>query len=70
MRPKMRRCVVEAAAQMLQKRNGLREVTIKGTRLIKDRIITRFTQVGTGAGNQPQRVIVEAAADIGIAFLG
>ena len=37
--------------------------------MIEDRSISGLTQISAGAGNKPERVIIEAAADVGIAAL-
>ena len=49
-------------------RNG--HVVVEGDDLVEDRRIAGLTDIGTGAGDEPERVIVEAGTDIGIALLG
>ena len=60
--------VAEAAAQMLKQRLCKAVVVVKVHRLVQNRVVTRFAQVGVHGGNQPQRVIVEAGADIHVAL--
>ena len=61
---------VEAAAQMLHQALCLAGIIIKGHLLVQNRPVAGLAQIGGSAGNEPQRVIVEAGADIAVAFLG
>lgn len=61
---------VEAAAQVLHQSLRLGGVVIKGYLFFQNRPVAGLPQVGGGTGNEPQRVIVEAGADIAVAFLG
>ena len=61
--PKMRAGEPEAAAQMLHERRGVVRVAVKGHDLVQDRPVAGLAQVRVHACNQPQRIVVEAAAD-------
>ena len=61
--PKMRAGEPEAAAQMLHERRGVVRVTVKGHDLVQDRPVAGLAQIRVHACNQPQRIVVEAAAD-------
>ena len=61
---------VEAAAQVLHQGLCLGGVVIKGYLLLQNRPVAGLPQVGSSTGNEPQRVIVEAGADIPVAFFG
>ena len=69
-RPQVLQRVVEAAPQMLHQRLGQRFVVVKGHHLGEDGHIARLLDVGRGAEDQPQRVVVEAGADVEVAALG
>ena len=43
-------------------------VVVKGNRLVQDRPVTGLPQIGGGARNEPERVIVEAAAHVAVAL--
>ena len=60
--------VAKAAAQMLKQRLCKAVVVVKVHWLVQNRVVARFAQVGVHGGNQPQRVVVEAGADIHIAL--
>ncbi len=60
----------EGTAQMFQQRRCIVRIIVEGAQFIQNRIVACFSEIGTGTGNQPQRIIVEAGADIRIAFLG
>ena len=59
---------VEAAAQVLHQGLRLGGVVIKGHLLLQNGPVAGLPQVGSSTGNEPQRVIVEAGADIPVAF--
>lgn len=59
----------EAAAQMLHERRGIVRVTVKRNAFIQYRPVTCFAQVSVHARDQPQRVVVEPAADCKISLL-
>ena len=61
---------VEAAAQVLHQGLRLGGVVIKGHLLLQNGPVAGLPQVGSSTGNEPQRVIVEAGADIPVAFFG
>ena len=61
---------VEAAAQVLHQGLRLGGVVIKGYLFFQNRPVAGLPQVGGGTGNEPQRVIVEAGADIPVALFG
>ena len=60
--------VAKAAAQMLKKRLCKAVVVVKVHRFVQNRVVARLAQVGVHGGNQPQRVIVEAGADVHVAL--
>ena len=62
--------VVHAPAQVLHK--GLCEgvIIIKGYRLIQNRDVAGLADISADSSDEPERVIIESAADIGVAFLG
>ena len=55
---------------MLHQALCLAGIIIKGHLLVQNRPVAGLAQIGGSAGNEPQRVIVEAGADIAVAFLG
>ena len=55
---------------MFQKRFCALGIIVEIDFFLQDVPVTGLSDVGIGAGDQPQRVIVEAAADIGISFFG
>ena len=59
----------EAAAQVLYERRGIVRVTVKRNAFIQYRPVTCFAQVSVHARDQPQRVVVEPAADCKISLL-
>ena len=61
---------VEAPAQMLHERLGQVRIIVKIHLLIQNAPVAGFAEIGVRAGDQPQRVVVEAAADREIPFLG
>lgn len=61
--------VVEAAAKVLHQRLGKALVIVEGDKLVQNRPISSLTDVCVGAGDEPQRIIVETAAHIQIALL-
>lgn len=65
---KMIYCVLEGTAEMLKQRLLGAWFAVKWNLCIQNRSIAGFFQVGSYCGDQPQRVIVEAASDIQIAF--
>ena len=62
--------VAEAPAQMLHQGLCSGHVVVKGNRLVQDRPVTGLPQIGGGARNEPERVIVEAAAHVAVALFG
>ena len=67
---KVRNGEVEAAAQMFQQRLGLGLVIIERHLLIQDAPVSGLPQVGGSAGDEPQRVVVEASADVAVSLFG
>ena len=59
----------ETAAQMLHKRRGVVRVAVEGHSFVQNRPVTGLPQVGVHTRDQPQRIVVEAAADREISFL-
>ena len=51
---------------------GLRKqgIVVKIDHLVEDREIARFAQIGGRSGDEPERIVVEAGADIRVAALG
>ena len=56
--------IAEAAAQMLKQRLCKAVVVVKVHRFVQNRVVARLAQIGVHGSNQPQRVIVEAGADV------
>ena len=55
---------------MLHQRCGDGPIVVKGNDLGQNSRIAGLPHVGAGSGNQPQRIVVEAASDIGISLFG
>ncbi len=62
--------VVNRTLKVLHERARRRLIVIKGHKLIQDRLVARLTQVSRHARNEPQRVVIKAAANVRVAFLG
>ena len=62
--------VIDTSAQMLHKRLRDGHIVVEGDHFVQDGLVARLTDIGTGGGNQPERVIIEAAADVRVALLG
>ena len=60
--------IAKAAAQMLKQRLCKAVVVIKVHRFVQNRVVARLAQIGVHGSNQPQRVIVEAGADVHVAL--
>ena len=60
--------VVKAPAQMLHQGLRFGGIVIKGYGFVQDRPVAGLPQVGGGSRNEPERVIVEAAAHIPVAL--
>ena len=60
--------IAKAAAQMLEQRLSKAVIVVKVNRFVQNGVVTRFAQIGVHGGNQPQRVIVKAGADVHIAL--
>ena len=69
-RAQMRPGIVEAAAQMLQQRLCQRRIVVKVHRLVEDAPVAGLPQIGVRAGDEPERIVVEAAAHGQIALFG
>ena len=67
-RPLVGAQIAKAAAQMLEQRLCKAVVVVKINRFVQNRVVARLAQVGVHGGDQPQRVIVEAGADVHVAF--
>ena len=67
---KMGAGVLETAAQVLHQGLRLAFVIVKGHGLIQNAPVARLTQISGGAGNEPERVIVEAGAHVPVALFG
>ena len=55
---------------MIHQRSNYAHIVVKRNHLGQDGGITGLSYVSTGTCNEPQRIIVEAAANIGVALLG
>ena len=55
---------------MIHQRSSYAHIVVKRNHLGQDGGITGLSYVSTGTCNEPQRIIVEAAANIGVALLG
>ena len=62
--------ITDAAPQMLHKGHGLTFVVIEGDGGTQDGIVPCLAQVCADSGDQPERVIIEAAAYVCVAFFG
>lgn len=61
---------VEGTFQVLHQRLCLGGIVVEINLLIENGEISGLFDVGGASGNQPERVIVEAASDIHVSFLG
>ena len=68
-RPEMRAGEPEAAAQVLHEGRCVLFVAVKCDAFVQNRPVARLAQVSIHARNEPERVVVEAAADGQVAFL-
>ena len=68
-RPQMREGIAEAAAKMLHEGRCVLFVAVKCDAFVQNRPVARLAQVCVYTGNEPERVVVEAAADGKVAFL-
>ena len=64
------RQVAKAAAQVFQQRLGEGVVVVEVHLLVQDAHVAGLAQVGVDGGDQPQRVIVEAGANVHVALFG
>ena len=62
--------MVEAVLQVLQQGAAIVGVAVVGSRLIQDGEVAGLLDVGRCTGDQPQRIVIEAAADVVVALLG
>ena len=62
--------MLEADFQVLQQRNLRTGLVVKGDGLLQDAEIAGFPDIGHGAEDEPQRVVVETAANVVVAALG
>ena len=59
----------EAAAKMLHEGRHIDLIAVKRHAFLQNRPVACFAQVCVYTGNEPERVVVEAAADGKVAFL-
>ena len=59
----------EAAAQMLHEGLCLARIVVKSNGLVQNGPVAGLAEIGGGACDEPERVIVEAGANIAVAFL-
>ena len=62
--------IAEAAPQVLQQRLLRAGFRVEGHRLVQNGPVARLAEVGVRSGNEPQRVVVKAAAHSQVALLG
>ena len=62
-RPEMREGIAEAAAQVLHEGRCVLCVAVKCDAFVQNRPVARLAQVCVHACDEPERVVVEAAAD-------
>ena len=55
---------------MVHQRRGLGHVVVKGNQLLQYSSVSGLPHIGAGARDEPQGIVVKAAADIGVAFFG
>ena len=55
---------------MLKQRPLRARPVVEGHRLVQNAAVARFAQIGGGAGDEPQRVVVKAGAHVGVASFG
>ena len=70
MRPAVVHHMHEADFQMLQQRAAVVRIAVVGGRFVQDSEVAGLLDIGGRTGNQPQRVVVETAADVIVALLG
>ena len=68
-RPQMRDGIAEAAAKMLHEGRRIVLIAVKRHAFLQNRPVACFAQVCVHACDEPERVVVEAAADGKVAFL-
>ena len=66
----VRRGEIKAAFQMFHQGNRRIPVVVKRHLLVENCGIAGLADIGGNCGDQPQRIIVEAASDIGVSFFG
>ena len=62
--PRLREHVVERALEVLEERRRVLRVVVERHRLLQDAEVARLLDVGGRARDEPQRVVVEAPADV------
>ena len=62
--------ISHAPAKMLHQRDFRALFIIEGRRFIQDRHVAGLAHVCCGAGDEPQRIVIEARTDVGISALG
>jgi len=70
MRAEMINRIMEGTTKVLHEVGSLGWITVVWCHLVKDCIITGLLNICSSTCNQPKRIVVEAASDIGITFLG
>ena len=60
----------EAAAQMLHEGLCLARIVVKGDGLVQNGPVAGLAEIGGGACDEPERVIVEAGSNIAVALFG
>ena len=61
--------IAEAAAQMLQQRLGKAGIVVKIHLLVQNAPVPGLAEIGVRSGDEPEGIVVKAAADGEIAFL-
>ena len=62
--------IAEGARQMLKERSSRGFIVVKRNLLIKNGEISGLLDIGSSTCDQPERVVIEAAADVHVAFFG
>ncbi len=70
MRPFMSNREIKGSLQVFHERLCLGDIVIKRNGFFQNRDISGFSDIGACSGDEPERIVIEAAADIRIAFLG
>ena len=60
--------IIQGTSEVFHQRHSLGDVAVKGNHFFQDAQITCFFNISTGSCDEPERIVIEATADIGITF--